>query len=85
MEAISPMNKIEIELMLKENWQQAKSVNCFWWEDHCKCDICHNQIMGRHMIDGKLRNSFISGLMCAYAITLTEMVLVKGRASFTHI
>lgn len=65
MEAKEPKDALERRLIKKENWKIAKSVNCNWQEDNCNCDICKTKITGRHMVDGKLSDSFEFGLMCA--------------------
>ena len=64
MEAIKPQGELEKRLIKKENWKLANDINSYWHEDSCKCDICKSTIGGRHMIDGKLANSFEFALMC---------------------
>ncbi|MEI8048514.1 MAG: hypothetical protein WCI92_14115 [Bacteroidota bacterium] len=86
MEAKAPTNKIEISLVTKENWEKAQEVRCFWWDDNCKCDICKKQLSGRHMIDGKLRNSFEFGLMCASCHNTVGDGFGEGKGQlYTHL
>ena len=86
MEAIVPINEIEINLVVNENWQQAKQVSCYWFRDNCTCDICHLPISGRHMIDGKLRNSFMFGLMCASCHSIYGDGFGEGQGQlYTHL
>ena len=64
MEAIEPKNALEKRLAKKEKWEIATSVNCYWFEDDCICNLCDCKIIGRHMIDGILSNSYEFALMC---------------------
>ena len=59
-----PQNAIEKRLLKKENWKTATLVECYWHENECSCDFCKSKITGRHLIDGKVRDSYEFGLMC---------------------
>ena len=59
-----PVGAIEQRLMKKENWSMASSVDCYWHEDECRCDLCGKKISGRHMIDGKRGETYEFALMC---------------------
>lgn len=65
MEALAPTSRFETALVSNEDWDKAQTTDCYWYQDDNVCDICKQPIIGRHMIDGKLRGSFMWGLMCA--------------------
>jgi hypothetical protein len=64
MKAKEPKDSSEKSLMKKENWKLAEAIDCNWHEEDCTCDICHQRITGRHMIDGIRSNFFEFALMC---------------------
>jgi len=59
-----PQDAFEKRLMKKENWKLANKVECYWHENECSCDLCKKKITGRHLIDGKVGDSFEFALMC---------------------
>jgi hypothetical protein len=63
-----PVNEIEEQLMTMEDLEIAAKVKCYLNSLGNKvdyqCDLCESKIVGRHLIDGKLRYSDMWAIMC---------------------
>lgn len=86
MQATEPKNATEKRLMKKENWKLADIVDAYWMEEECRCDICHNKISGRHMIDGKRSGILEFALMCAQCHSSYGEGFGEGKGQlYTHL
>jgi hypothetical protein len=64
MEAIKPTTKIEVKLMLKEDWEKAKKQLSFWPENFVTCEVCNKRMRGRHFIHGFIEKNVEFINMC---------------------